>query len=78
VVAQRNGTEHHEHRVIFADLPEKIDHVVRSFGEPFSGVISTYFIMESISRHVKVALSARLGTQVNGLSPAYAQRLRHP
>jgi asparagine synthase (glutamine-hydrolysing) len=57
VVAQRYGTEHHEHRVTFADLPEKIDHVVRSFDEPFSGVISTYFITQSISRHVKVALS---------------------
>jgi asparagine synthase (glutamine-hydrolysing) len=30
---------------------------VRSFDEPFSGVISTYFITQSISRHVKVALS---------------------
>jgi asparagine synthase (glutamine-hydrolysing) len=57
VVAQRYETEHHEHRVTFTDLPEKIDHVVRSFDEPFSGVISTYFITESISRHVKVALS---------------------
>jgi asparagine synthase (glutamine-hydrolysing) len=57
VVAQRYGTEHHEHWVTFADLPEKIDHVVRSFDEPFSGVISTYFITQSISRHVKVALS---------------------
>jgi asparagine synthase (glutamine-hydrolysing) len=43
--------------VTFADLPEKLDHVVRSFDEPFSGVISTYFITQSISRHVKVALS---------------------
>src|SRR6516225_6374668 len=57
VVAERYGTEHHEHRVTFADLPEKLDHVVRSFDEPFSGVISTYFITQSISRHVKVALS---------------------
>jgi len=56
-VAERYGTEHHEHRVTFADLPEKLDHVVRSFDEPFSGVISTYFITQSISRHVKVALS---------------------
>ena len=56
-VAKHYGTEHHEHRVTFADLPEKLDHVVRSFDEPFSGVISTYFITQSISRHVKVALS---------------------
>jgi asparagine synthase (glutamine-hydrolysing) len=57
VVSQRYGTEHHEHRVTFTDLPEKIDHIVRSFDEPFSGVISTYFITQSISQHVKVALS---------------------
>jgi asparagine synthase (glutamine-hydrolysing) len=57
VVAEHYGTEHHEHRVTFADLPEKLDHVVRAFDEPFSGVISTYFITQSISRHVKVALS---------------------
>jgi asparagine synthase (glutamine-hydrolysing) len=57
VVAQRYGTDHHEHRVTFSDLPEQIDHVVRSFDEPFSGVISTYFITQSISHHVKVALS---------------------
>jgi asparagine synthase (glutamine-hydrolysing) len=57
MVAQYYATEHHEHRVTFADLPENIDRVVRSFDEPFSGVISTYFITQSISRHVKVALS---------------------
>ena len=56
-MAQYYATEHHEHRVTFADLPENIDRVVRSFDEPFSGVISTYFITQSISRHVKVALS---------------------
>jgi asparagine synthase (glutamine-hydrolysing) len=57
LVAERYGTEHHEHRVSFADLPEQIDHIVHSFDEPFSGVISTYFVTQSISRHVKVALS---------------------
>jgi asparagine synthase (glutamine-hydrolysing) len=57
LVAERCGTEHHEHRVSFSDLPENIEHVIRSFDEPFSGVISTYFITQSISRHVKVALS---------------------
>ena len=28
-----DATEHHEHRLTFADLPENIDHVVRSFDE---------------------------------------------
>ena len=56
-VAEQYGTEHHEHLVRFNDLPEKLDHIIRSFDEPFSGVISTYFITQSISKHVKVALS---------------------
>lgn len=57
IIADRYGTDHHEHRVSFNDLPERLDQIVRSFDEPFSGVISTYFITESISRHVKVTLS---------------------
>ena len=56
-VAEQYGTEHHEHLVRFNDLPDKLDHIIRSFDEPFSGVISTYFITQSISKHVKVALS---------------------
>jgi asparagine synthase (glutamine-hydrolysing) len=56
-VAEQYGTEHHEHLVRFNDLPDKLDHIIQSFDEPFSGVISTYFITQSISQHVKVALS---------------------
>jgi len=56
-VARLYGTDHYEHRVTFADLPEKIDRIVGAFDEPFSGVVSTYFITQSISAHVKVALS---------------------
>jgi asparagine synthase (glutamine-hydrolysing) len=75
-VAQRYDTEHCEHRVTFADLPDKIDHVVRAFDEPFSGVISTYFITQSISRHVKVALS---GDGADELFGSYlAHRLAAP
>jgi asparagine synthase (glutamine-hydrolysing) len=70
-VADQYATEHHEHRVTFADLPEKLDHVVRSFDEPFSGVISTYFITQSISRHVKVALSG------DGADEMFASYLAH-
>jgi asparagine synthase (glutamine-hydrolysing) len=70
-IAARYRTEHHEHLVTFGDLPEKLDHVVRSFDEPFSGVISTYFITQSISQHVKVALSG------DGADEMFASYLPH-
>jgi asparagine synthase (glutamine-hydrolysing) len=56
-MSDRVGSEHHEHLVTFDDLPDKLDHVVSAFDEPFSGVISTYFLTQSIAEHVKVALS---------------------
>jgi len=71
MVAERYGTEHHEHRVTFGDLPEKLDQVVQAFDEPFSGVISTYFITQSIARHVKVALSG------DGADEMFASYLAH-
>jgi asparagine synthase (glutamine-hydrolysing) len=71
VVAERCGTEHHEHLVTFDDLPEKLNDIVRAFDEPFSGVISTYFITESIARHVKVALSG------DGSDELFASYLPH-
>jgi asparagine synthase (glutamine-hydrolysing) len=71
LVAERYGTEHHEHLVTFADLPERLDEIVRAFDEPFSGVISTYFITESIAQHVKVALSG------DGSDELFASYLPH-
>jgi asparagine synthase (glutamine-hydrolysing) len=56
-IADHYGTRHHEHLVTFADVPASIDAVVRAFDEPFSGVISTYFLTKDIARYVKVALS---------------------
>ena len=56
-MSDRVGSEHYEHLVTFDDLPDKLDHVVGAFDEPFSGVISTYFLTQSIAEHVKVALS---------------------
>ena len=71
MVADRCGTEHHEHLVKFHDLPEQLDQVVRAFDEPFSGVISTFFITQSISQHVKVALSG------DGADELFASYLPH-
>ncbi len=71
MVAERCGVEHHEHMVTFADLPERLDGIVRAFDEPFSGVISTYFITESIAQHVKVALSG------DGSDELFASYLPH-
>ncbi len=56
-VSARYGTEHHERMIRFDELPDRIDRIVTAFDEPFSGVISTFFLTELISGHVKVALS---------------------
>lgn len=75
-VAAMYGTDHHERLVTAAELPEAIDAVVQSFDEPFSGVISTYFVTELISRDVKVALS---GDGADELFASYrAHRLARP
>ncbi|MBF0370538.1 MAG: asparagine synthase (glutamine-hydrolyzing) [Magnetococcales bacterium] len=56
-VSEMYGTHHHEHTITSQDLTDAIPAVIDAFDEPFSGVISTYFVTESIARHVKVALS---------------------
>jgi len=71
IVAERCGTEHHEHLVRFGDLPEQLGRIVQAFDEPFSGVISTYFVTQSIGQHVKVALSG------DGADELFASYLPH-
>jgi len=56
-VSQMYNTEHHEFLARYSHVPESIEAVTRAFDEPFSGVISTFFITELISKHVKVCLS---------------------
>lgn len=56
-VSDMYGTDHVEHVVRFDDVPSHLDAILRAFDEPYSGVVSTYFLTQSIARHVKVALS---------------------
>lgn len=56
-VAERYGTEHHEETIAFGDYPDSLRRILRSFDEPFAGVVSTYFLAQLISRHVKVAIA---------------------
>jgi asparagine synthase (glutamine-hydrolysing) len=56
-VAERFATEHHEDSVEFQTFPDAIKPILRSFDEPFAGVVSTYFLSELIARNVKVAVS---------------------
>lgn len=75
-VSRKYGTEHHEQVVRYDDVPEMIDAIVSSFDEPFSGVISTYFLTDLIKKHVKVALS---GDGADELFGSYAaHRMAYP
>lgn len=70
-MSQRLGTEHHE---LIIDAPlfaEKMPEIVRSFDEPFSGTVSTFFLSILIHKHVKVALSG------DGADELFASYLPH-
>jgi len=56
-VARRYNTCHHEGIIEAAHLEEEIPKIMSHFDEPFSGVISTYFLARVMSQHVKVAIS---------------------
>lgn len=56
-VAARYGTEHHEEEIAAPNFAEELPRILRSFDEPFSGVVSPYFLARRIARHVKVALA---------------------
>lgn len=57
LMSDRLGTEHHEYILSPQEFADSLPAVMRSFDEPFSGTISTYFLSILIRRHVKVALS---------------------
>ncbi|MCL5036297.1 MAG: asparagine synthase (glutamine-hydrolyzing) [Chloroflexi bacterium] len=60
------GTEHYEYLLtgeeVFRDLPD----ILRSFDEPFAGVVSTFFLSKLITRHVKVAFSGDGADEIFG------------
>lgn len=56
-VAKKYGTEHREEVVEFSHFPDSVQRILGCFDEPFCGVVSTYYLSELISKHVKVAIS---------------------
>jgi asparagine synthase (glutamine-hydrolysing) len=76
-VATQYKTDHHEFLVRYGDIPDAVEKVIRSFDEPFSGVISTFFITKLIAEHVKVCLSGDGADEVFGsyIGPRSAQAL---
>ncbi|WP_167525509.1 asparagine synthase (glutamine-hydrolyzing) [Roseomonas genomospecies 6] len=57
MIADRYGTDHHEHAMAASELAERIPTLARHFGQPFAGVVSTYFLTRLVRDHVKVVLS---------------------
>ncbi|MBU0718441.1 MAG: asparagine synthase (glutamine-hydrolyzing) [Planctomycetes bacterium] len=56
-IARQFGTEHYEYAMTHHELVEDLPAVLRAFDQPFSGVISPYFLNKLVSQHVKVCLS---------------------
>lgn len=56
-VSEYFKTDHYEYIMSSKEIPDDIDKIIRSFDQPFSGVISTYYLSKLITKHVKVALS---------------------
>lgn len=83
VVADRYGTEHHEEQLTAGTFAEEFPRILRHFDQPFSGVVSPYFLARLIGRHVKVALSGDGADELFGsylshrIAPAIDAYLEH-
>ena len=76
-IAKTYGTRHHEEEIDYRSFPQDFPRIISHFDEPFSGVVSTWFLARLISRHVKVALSGDGADELFGsyLSHRLAQPL---
>lgn len=78
-VANKYDTEHYEETIAYGSYPEQLRRILTSFDEPFAGVISSYFLSQRISQHVKVAIAGDGADELFGsyLSHRLAQPLAH-
>lgn len=56
-IAKKYDTEHYEEELDFSRFQDELPHILSHFDEPFSGVVSTYFLSRLIRKHLKVAIS---------------------
>ena len=82
-VARQYGTEHHEERLSAGSFAEEFPKILSHFDQPFSGVVSPYFLSRLIGRHVRVALSGDGADELFGsylshrLAPVIAEYVEH-
>jgi asparagine synthase (glutamine-hydrolysing) len=72
MVAQKYGTEHHEH-IVRPDAVDLVPKLIRFFDEPFSdaSAIPTYLVSRFASESVKVVLSGDGGDEFFGGYPSF-------
>lgn len=57
MISKQLGTEHYEYVMQARELPENLHKIAYHLDQPFSGVVSTFFLSKLVSQHVKVALT---------------------